>query len=94
MVMVPENCVSVEICSWVKPEVDPLLPIALPMSIDVGLDCIRLSSSVPQELKIKLITYCISVRVHLPKTKTKTTGQLINNNKNKNQKNPEFSLGF
>lgn len=61
MVMVPEYCVSVEICSRVKPEVDPLLPITLPMSIYIGLDCIRLPSPVPQELKVYLITHCVCV---------------------------------
>lgn len=65
MVMVPENGVSVEISCWIKPEVDSLFPVAFPMSVDIGLHCVRLTTSIPQELKIQLVSYSVGVRIHL-----------------------------
>lgn len=44
-----------EICSWVEPEVDPLLSVPVPVCEDVSLESYRLPFSVPQELIVQLI---------------------------------------
>ena len=59
--MVPEYGVSVIICSWVEPKVDPLLSITLSMCIHIRLDCVRLPAPIPQELKIQLISHAVGV---------------------------------
>lgn len=63
--MVPQNGVSVEVRGRVKPEVNPLLSVTLSVSVDVCLNCVRLSSTVPQELEIKLVANIVRVRVQL-----------------------------
>ena len=63
--MVPENCVSVEPKRGIKPKVNSLFPVTLAMSIDIGLNRVRLTGPVPQKLEIKLITNRICVRVQL-----------------------------
>lgn len=67
MVMVPENSVKVIICSRVKPEVHSLFSIAFSICIDIGLDRVRLTRSVSQELKIKLVSHIFGVGIHLLK---------------------------
>lgn len=71
MVMVPHYCIRVERQSRIKPEINPLFPVTLPMSIDVGLDGVRLAGPVAQELEIELVTHRVGVGVHLIKTTTK-----------------------
>lgn len=44
-----------EICSWVEPQVDPLLSVPVPVGEDVSLESNRLPFLVPQELKVQLI---------------------------------------
>lgn len=61
MMVVPEYCVRVEIGSRVEPKVNSLFPVTLPMSVYIGLDSVRLPGSVPQELKVQLVTNRIRV---------------------------------
>lgn len=65
MVMIPHDSVGVKIRGRIKPEVHPLLSIPFSMSVDICLNCVRLTTTVPQELKIQLVTYSVGVRVHL-----------------------------
>lgn len=43
------------VLGWVKPEVDPLLPVTLPTGEHIGLQDVGLVGPVPQELKVYLI---------------------------------------
>lgn len=40
---------------WIKPEIDPLLPVSLPTTEYIGLQDVWLVGPVPQELKVYLI---------------------------------------
>lgn len=40
---------------WIKPEIDPLLPVSLPATEYIGLQDVWLVGPVPQELKVYLI---------------------------------------
>ncbi|MFS8010765.1 hypothetical protein Hanom_Chr14g01300871 [Helianthus anomalus] len=55
-----------EVSGRVKPQVDPLFSITFSVSKNISLNRVGLPTSVPQKLKIKLITDLISIRVHLP----------------------------
>lgn len=70
MLMVPENCVEVEVCSRIKPQVNSLFSITLSMSKDICLNRVRLPCPVPQKFKIKLISNGIGVGIHLQKQKS------------------------
>ena len=72
MMVVPQYCVRVEVSSRVKPKIDSLFPITLPMSIDIGLDCVWLPSPIPQELKVQLVTNVIRVGIHLQHNSVQT----------------------
>ena len=52
---IPYKGIGVEIFCWVEPEVELLLSFPFPLRIDVCVDDIRLSTQVPQELKINLV---------------------------------------
>lgn len=70
MLMVPENCVEVEVCSRIKPQVNSLFSITLSMSKDICLNRVRLPCPIPQKFKIKLVSNGIGVRIHLQKQKS------------------------
>lgn len=72
MTVVPEYCVSVEVSCRIKPKVDSLFPITLSTSIDIGLDRVRLSGPIPQELKVQLVTNGIRVGIHLQHNSVQT----------------------
>lgn len=44
-----------EVLGRVEPEVDPLLPVALPSGEHIGLEDVGLATPVPQELKVDLV---------------------------------------
>lgn len=55
MLRIPKNRISVEISSWVKPEVKLLLPVSLALAEDISVKDIRITTQIPQELKVNLI---------------------------------------
>lgn len=55
LVHIPQNRVGMVVLGWVKPEVDPLLPVTLPTGEHIGLQDVGLVGPVPQELKVYLI---------------------------------------
>jgi len=55
LIQVPENGVSVVFFRGIKPEIDSLLSITLASGEHICLQNVRLSCSVPQELKVYLI---------------------------------------
>jgi len=55
---VPEDGIGVKICSWVKPEVELLLPIALALAEHVGVKDVWLTAQITQEFKVNLIPCC------------------------------------
>lgn len=65
MVMVPEDGISVIVCSRVEPKVNSLLTITLAMSVHVGLHRVWLPAPVPQELEVQLVADGVGVRVQL-----------------------------
>lgn len=52
---VPKNGICVEVGSWVKPKMELLLSIALALAIHIGVDGVRITTQVTQELEIYLI---------------------------------------
>lgn len=65
VMMVPHDGVEMKILRRVEPEIDSLFSIAFSMSKYVCLDSVRLSTSVPQELKVQFVSYRVGVRIHL-----------------------------
>lgn len=55
MCRIPEKGVGVKICSWVEPEVELLLPITLALGVHVGMNDVRITTQIAQELKVYLI---------------------------------------
>ena len=51
----PGDGVSVEVTGGVEPEVELLLPVALPLSEYIGVEDIRISTYVSQELEVDLV---------------------------------------
>lgn len=49
----------------IKPQVDSLFPVTLPMGVDIRLDSVRLPTPVAQELEVQFVPNLIGVRVHL-----------------------------
>lgn len=54
-IQVPENRVSVVFLGGVKPEVDSLFSVTFASGEHIGLQNVRLSGSVPQELEVYFI---------------------------------------
>lgn len=55
LLRIPKNWVSVEISRWVKPEVELLLSVSLALAEDISVKDIRITTQIPQELKVNLI---------------------------------------
>lgn len=55
MCRIPEKGICVKICSWIKPEVKLLLSVTLALSVHIGMNYVRITTQIPQELKIYLI---------------------------------------
>lgn len=55
MLRIPNDWVGVEIFGWVEPEIELLLSVSFPLSKDISVKDIRISTKVSQELKIDLI---------------------------------------
>lgn len=67
LVVVPEDGIGVELLSGVEPKHVPHLTPTSPIFVHICLYQIRLPSSIPQELKIQLISGwpCPILRAHL-----------------------------
>jgi hypothetical protein len=52
---VPKDGIGVEISSWIKPEIKLLLLVAFALAIHISMKNVRISTQVPQELKVYLI---------------------------------------
>ena len=52
---VPKDRIGVEICSWVKPEIELLLSVALALAEHIGVNDVRITTQIAQELKVYLI---------------------------------------
>ena len=63
---IPYDRIGVEIFCWIKPEVELLLSVSLPLGKHIGMKNIRVSTKVSQELKINLIM-CLPLRRQLQK---------------------------
>lgn len=72
---VPADGVSVEVSCGVKPEIELLLSVSLPLSEHIGMQNIRVTTKVSQELKVNLIM-CWPLRGQLP-NKRKTVSNHI-----------------
>lgn len=59
LVGVPEDFVVVEVGGGVEPQVQPLLPVALPVDDEVGLEGHGPAGLVAQELKIDFVVAAI-----------------------------------
>lgn len=55
LALVPEEGVGVEVLGRVEPKAKPLLTVTYTINIHIGLDCVRFTGGVAEELKIKLI---------------------------------------
>lgn len=55
MLRIPNDWVGVEIFGWVEPEIELLLSVSFPLSKDISVKDIRISTKISQELKIDLI---------------------------------------
>jgi hypothetical protein len=55
LVRVPEDLVVVEVGCWIEPQVQALLPAAVAVDEDVGLEGDGLSVHVAQELEVHLV---------------------------------------
>lgn len=53
---IPKKGVGVKIFCWVEPEVELLFSFPFPLCVNVCVHNIRISTQVPQELEINLIT--------------------------------------
>ena len=62
---IPYDRISMKIFCWIKPKVELLLSVSLPLGEHIGMKNIRVSTKVSQELKINLIM-CLSLRRQLP----------------------------
>lgn len=47
--------VIVEVCSWIKPEVELLLSISFSLSEDIGVDCVWLPWWIPKKFEVYLV---------------------------------------
>lgn len=54
-----------KIFCWIKPEVELLFSVSLPLGEHISMNNIRVSTEVSQELKINLIM-CLPLRRQLP----------------------------
>jgi hypothetical protein len=52
---IPKNGIGVKICSWVKPEIELLLSVALALAEDIGVKDVRIATQIPQELEVYLV---------------------------------------
>lgn len=52
---IPENRVGVEVLRGIEPQIELLLPVALPLRVQVGVQNVRVAAKVPQELEVDLI---------------------------------------
>ena len=55
MLRVPENGVSVEIGGGIEPKIELLLSVSLALAEDISVKDIRITTQIPQELKVNLI---------------------------------------
>lgn len=55
MLPIPQNRVSVEICSWVEPKIDTLLPASSSICKYVRLQYVGLAWHIAQELEVHFI---------------------------------------
>lgn len=49
---IPENRVSVEISSWVKPQIELLLSVSFALCEKVSMNYVRIAAEVSQEFKV------------------------------------------
>ena len=64
----PDDGVSVEVLSGIKPEIELLFSVPFPLSEDICVENIRVTTKVSQELKIYLIMACSlrrQLQIHL-----------------------------
>jgi hypothetical protein len=52
---IPKNGIGVKISSWVKPEIELLLSVALALAEDIGVKDVRIATQIPQELEVYLV---------------------------------------
>lgn len=57
MFRVPENRIGVEILGRIEPQMKLLLPVALPLSVHICVQCVRISSEIPKELVVYLVMH-------------------------------------
>ncbi|KAF3785419.1 hypothetical protein EJ110_NYTH27383 [Nymphaea thermarum] len=54
-IRIPEDGVSVEVGGWVKPEAELLLPVALPLRVDVGVKGVRQLQPTHDEIDMEFL---------------------------------------
>ena len=64
MLLAPDDGVSVEVSCGIKPEIELLLSVSLPLSEHVSVQNIRVTTKVSQELEVDLVM-CWSLRRQL-----------------------------
>ena len=64
MLLAPDDGVSVEVSCGIKPEIELLLSVSLPLSEHVSVQNVRVAAEVPQELEVDLVM-CWSLRRQL-----------------------------
>ena len=64
VLLAPDDGVSVEVSRGVKPEIELLLSVSLPLSEHIGVQNVRVAGEVPQELEVDLVM-CWSLRRQL-----------------------------
>lgn len=52
---IPKDGISVKISSWIKPEIELLLSVALALAEDIGVKDVRIATQIPQELEVYLV---------------------------------------
>ena len=52
---VPEDGVGVEILGGIKPELELHLPVPLPLGEHIGVQSVRVSAEIPEELEVDLV---------------------------------------
>jgi len=52
---IPKDGISVKISSWIKPEIELLLSVALALAEDISVKDVRIATEIPQELEVYLV---------------------------------------
>jgi hypothetical protein len=73
VLLAPDDGVSVEVSCGVKPEIELLLSVSLPLSEHISVQNVRVAAEVPQELEVDLVMCCSLRRQLHEKKKNKKT---------------------